>query len=160
MDPRSSNTVPLASAENVAPAAPKSFTRFFPTIGRVLMGLMFFVFGLNGFFNFIPQPKDPVPENAMAFVGALMATGYMLKLIKGTEVLVGVLLLANRFVPLALAFIAPVIVNIVAFHTILAPSGAPMAYVILALELYLAWCYRNAFRPMLVARAVPASATK
>src|SRR3954462_1793472 len=107
MDSKVTTPAPVSTGAVVETQPPKSFTRFFPTIGRVLMGLMFFVFGLNGFFNFIPQPKDPVPEKAMAFAGALMATGYMFKLIKGTEVLVGILLLANRFVPLALAFIAP-----------------------------------------------------
>jgi hypothetical protein len=86
----------------------------------------------------------------------MMKTGYLFQLIKGTEVLVGALLLLNRFVPLALTILAPVIVNIVAVHAFLAPSGVGMAIVILALELYLAWAYRAAFRPMLAARATPA----
>lgn len=135
--------------------APKSLARHLPTIARVLLGLMFLVFGLNGFLNFIPQPKDPIPEGAMAFVGAMMKTGYLFQLVKGTEVVVGALLLLNRFVPLALAFLAPVIVNIVAFHAFLAPSGAAMTVVILGLELYLAWAYRSAFRGMLAARVTP-----
>jgi uncharacterized membrane protein YphA (DoxX/SURF4 family) len=135
--------------------APKSFSRHLPAIARVLLGLMFLVFGLNGFLNFIPQPKDPIPEGAMAFVGAMMKTGYLFQLVKGTEVVVGALLLLNRFVPLALAFLAPVIVNIVAFHAFLAPSGAVMTVVILGLELYLAWAYRSAFRGMLAARVTP-----
>ena len=65
------------------------------------------------------------------------------------QVIGGALLLSNRFVPLALALLAPVIVNIVAFHAFLAPSGVAIALVVLALELYLAWTYRAAFRPML-----------
>jgi hypothetical protein len=65
------------------------------------------------------------------------------------------LLLANRFVPLALALLAPVLVNIVLFHGFLAPSGSGPGLVLLALELYLAWSYRAAFRPMLAARAAP-----
>lgn len=133
----------------------KSWTRHLPTIARVLLGLMFLVFGLNGFLNFIPLPKDPIPEGAMAFFGAMMKTGYLMPLVKGTEVLVGVLLLLNRFVPLALAILAPVIVNIVAAHAFLAPSGLSMALVVLALELYLAWSYRSAFRGMLAARVTP-----
>lgn len=137
-----------------APAKP-SFTRHLPTIARILMGLMFFVFGLNGFLNFIPPPKEGMPEGAMAFAGAMMKTGYLMQLIKGTEVIVGLLLLLNRFVPLALALIAPVVVNIVAFHAFLAPSGLCMAIVILFLELYLAWAYRAAYRPMLAARVTP-----
>lgn len=127
-----------------------------PTLARVLLGLMFFVFGLNGFLNFIPAPKEGIPEGAMAFAGAMMKTGYLFQLVKGTEVAVGVLLLINRFVPLALVMIAPVIVNIVAFHAFLAPSGMAAPLVIAALELYLAWAYRAVYRPMLAARISPA----
>src|SRR5882757_5020015 len=105
---------------------------------RILMGLMFFVFGLNGFLNFIPQPKTPMPEGAVAFAGALMKTGYMMPLVMGTQLLVGVLLLLNRFVPLALALIMPIIVGIVTFHIFLAPSGLGPGIVVLILELYLA----------------------
>ncbi|MEY2880109.1 MAG: hypothetical protein RLZZ15_2489 [Verrucomicrobiota bacterium] len=136
--------------------APKSFTRFFPAIARVLLGLMFFVFGLNGFLNFIPQPPpDQMPKALVEFSVAMMKTGYLFQLVKGTEVVVGLLLLANRFVPLALVVIAPVIVNIVAIHAFLAPSTVAMAVVIAALELYLAWAYRSAFRGVLAARVTP-----
>jgi len=127
-----------------------------PTIARVLLGLMFFVFGLNGFLNFIPPPKDGIPEGAMAFSVAMMKTGYLLQLVKGTEVVVGLLLLLNRFVPLALVVLAPVLVNIVAFHVFLAPTGLVLTGVIVALHLYLAWSYRQAYRPMLASRATPA----
>src|SRR5258708_3568125 len=99
----------------------KPFTRHFPTIARILMGLPLFVFGLNGFFNFIPQPTTPLPEGATAFAGALMNTRYMLPLIGVTCLIVGTLLLLNRFVPLALAFFAPFIVNSIAFHVFLEP---------------------------------------
>ncbi|HUR56416.1 MAG TPA: DoxX family membrane protein [Opitutaceae bacterium] len=126
-----------------------------PTIARMLLGLMFFVFGLNGFLNFIPPPKDPPPGAAMDFAMAMMKTGYFFKLVKGTEVLCGLLLLANRFVPLALVLLAPVVVNIVAFHVFLAPSTAAMAIVILGIELYLAWVYRAYYRPLLAARTTP-----
>ena len=118
------------------------------------MGLTFLVFGLNGFLHFIPQPKT-MPEGAGAFFGALMKTGYMLPLIFGTQVIVGALLVSNRFVPLALALIAPVIVNIVAFHAFIEPSGAIMAGVVLVLEIYLAWSYRKAYLPMLAMRVKP-----
>jgi uncharacterized membrane protein YphA (DoxX/SURF4 family) len=131
-----------------------AFARYLPSIARILMGLMFFVFGLNGFLHFIPQPKT-MPEGAGAFFGALMKTGYMLPLIFGTQLIAGALLLSNRFVPLALALIAPVIVNIVAFHAFIEPSGAIMAGVVLVLELYLAWSYRKAFLPMLAMRVKP-----
>jgi uncharacterized membrane protein YphA (DoxX/SURF4 family) len=132
-----------------------SFARHLPTIARILMGLMFFVFGLNGFLHFIPQPKDAMPEGAAAFVGALVKTGYMFPLVMGTQLIVGALLLLNRFVPLALALIAPIIVGIVTFHGFLAPSGTAMAAIVLVLESYLAWAYRNAFGPMLAVRTTP-----
>jgi hypothetical protein len=135
----------------------KSLTRHLVTATRILMGLAFLVFGLNGFLQFMPQPKD-MPEGATAFFGAMMKTGYLIPLLFGTQTLVGALLLLNRFVPLALALIAPVIVNIVAFHICVARPGLPIACVIAVLELYLAWSYRNAFCPMLAAKAKPGSA--
>lgn len=134
----------------------KSFARHFPTGARVLMGLIFLVFGLNGFLNFIPAPSTPPPEEAAGFMGALTKTAYMFPLIMGTQLIVGILLLLNRLVPLALALIAPVIVNIVAFHAFLEPSGLPLAIVVLVLEVYLAWAYREMYRPMLAQRATPA----
>jgi hypothetical protein len=76
----------------------------------------------------------------------------MFPLIKGTEVAAGLLLIANRYVPLALAVLAPVLVNIIAFHAFLAPAGLVLPLVLLGLELYLARSYRHAFAPMLHAR--------
>ena len=125
----------------------------FPVAARIVLGLIFFVFGLNGFLQFMPMP--PMPEPAGAFIGALAATGYMLPLIKGIEVIAGLLLLRGRFVPLALVLLAPIIINIAAFHLVLAPNVV-MVVALLALELYLAWSYRDAFRGMLEAKAQPA----
>ena len=106
--------------------------------------------GLSSFLGVIPlsQPSTPLPEGAAAFTAAIMKAGYMFPLVKGTECLVGALLLSNRFVPLALALIAPVVVNIVAFHAFLEPSGLGLAAVVMGLEVYLAWSYRRAYRPM------------
>ncbi|MFW5926329.1 MAG: DoxX family protein [Myxococcota bacterium] len=132
----------------------QTLVSYVPTAARVLLGLVFTVFGLNGFFNFLPQP--PMPEAAGAFLGALAATGYMFPLIKGTELVAGLMLLGNRFVPLALVLLAPVIVNIVAFHAVLAPGGMALPLLVLALELTLAWSYRDAFRSLLAARTSPA----
>jgi uncharacterized membrane protein YphA (DoxX/SURF4 family) len=145
------------NAETAEDHPRKSITRYLPTTARVLMGLIFLVMGLNGFLNFLPQPAT-MPEGAVAFGVALMKTGYMLPLLMGTQVVVGVLLLANRFVPLALAVVAPIVVNIFAFHAFLAPSGLVIAVVVVALEVYLAWTYRKVYRPMLAMRVSPASA--
>lgn len=133
----------------------RSFTRYFPAIARFLLGLPLVVFGLNGFFNFIPPPPTPLPEGAMAFAGALVKTGYMMQLIGLTQLAVGVMLVANRFVPLALVLFMPFMVNSVAFHLFLERSGLPMAIIFLALELYLAWAYRASYRAVLAARATP-----
>jgi uncharacterized membrane protein YphA (DoxX/SURF4 family) len=121
------------------------------TAARILMGLIFLVMGLNGFLNFLPQPAT-MPTAATAFLGGLVAAGYMLPLLSGTQVVVAVLLLSDRFVPLALALIAPVIVNIILFHLFLMSAGAPIAAFTALLELYLAWAYRSAYRPMLTMR--------
>jgi uncharacterized membrane protein YphA (DoxX/SURF4 family) len=123
---------------------------------RSLLGLVFLVFGLNFFFHFIPQP--PMPAAAGAFAGAMFATGYLFFLVKVVEVTCGALLLVGRFVPLALTLLAPIVVNIVFFHAFLAPAGIVVPLVVFALEVYLAWAYRAAFRPMLAARVAPSSA--
>ena len=119
------------------------------------MGLPLLVFGLNAFLNFIPPPATTMPAGATAFVGALLQTGYMMRLIGATQLAVGALLVTNRFVPLGLALFAPFMVNSVAFHVFLEPSGLIMAGIFLAAELYLAWVYRAAYRPMLAARVTP-----
>lgn len=129
--------------------------RYLPAVIRVLLGLFLLLAGLNGLFHFLPEPTPQIPERAMAFAEALMKTGYMLQLIAITQTIVGALLVTNRFVPLALALFAPFIVNAVAFHLFLEPSGRVTAFIFLALELYLAWHYRKAFRPMLAAKAKP-----
>jgi len=122
-------------------------------IARDALGGGFALFGLNGFLNFLPAP--PTPAAASALVSALFASGYFFPLLKGTEIVAGVLLLVNRFVPFALTLLAPVLVNIVAFHAFLAPAGLPIPIVLAAGELYLAWSYRDAFAPMLRARVEP-----
>ena len=131
----------------------QNLLRHIPTASRVLLGLAFFVFGLNGFLGFLPMPEHPGPSGA--FLGALAATGYMFPLIKGTEVVVGLLLLSNRFVPLALTLLAPVMVNIVAFHAAFEPATLGMPLVLLGLQLHLAWSYRKSFAGVLTAKAEP-----
>ena len=114
---------------------------------RIILGLIFFVFGLNGFFNFIPMP--PPPENMMKFVMALMDTGYFMKLLKGSEVICGALLLANIYVPLSLIILAPIAINIFMLHAFMAPEGLPMAIAILVLGCFLAWNRCEKFKDVL-----------
>jgi uncharacterized membrane protein YphA (DoxX/SURF4 family) len=119
-------------------------------IGRILLGLTFVVFGLNGLLHFIPQPE--MPPAAIAFFGGLAAAGYMLPLLFGTQIVGGVLLLVG-IVPLGLLLLAPVIVNIVGFHLFVSPNGLGVALVVVVLELFLAWVHRDAFRPLLSSSA-------
>jgi len=114
-------------------------------IARMLLGLIFVVFGLNGFLQFLSMP--PPPQPALAFFGALAATGYMIPLLFASQIVGGALLLLVM-VPLALVILAPVIVNIVAFHLFLAPGGLPLAVVVVALASFLAWAHRDAYAPL------------
>jgi putative oxidoreductase len=98
--------------------------RIVAVIARYLAGVIFLVMGLNGFLHFIPLP--PPAGVAGQFMGALYVSHY-LWVIFGFQVIGGVLLLINRYVPLAVAILAPVLVNILTFHVLMAPAGLPMA---------------------------------
>lgn len=135
------------------PPESKSAAVYVTAIVRILLGLGFLVFGLNGFLNFMPAPKD-MPQEIMNVMGALVNAGYM-NVVSCTEVFVAVLLLTNRFVPLALAVLAPIIVGILTFHIAMAPATIGPGIVVTVMELYLAWAYRGAFKPMLGPRTKP-----
>ena len=122
------------------------------TIARLLLGIVFFVFGLNGFLHFIPNPP-PLPPAAQ-FFGALFATGYMVPLIFGTQLLGGILLLLGVAVPFALTILAPVIVNILGFHFFLSPEPGQIvtALVVSLVEVFLVGQYRAAFAPLFSSR--------
>jgi len=118
-----------------------------PQLARLLLGLVFVLFGLNGFFDFIPL-EAPAGE-AGAFLGALGASGYMLPLIKITEIVAGALLLANRHVTLATLMLAPIVINVLAFHIFLDNSGMLMAVAVSALEGYMLYENRNNLKQLL-----------
>jgi putative oxidoreductase len=119
-------------------------------LARVLLGLVFLVFGLNGFFHFIPMP--PPAGLAGQFMGVVFASHYWV-LIFAVQALGGLLLLVNRYVPLALVLLGPVIVNILNFHILMAPEGLPLAVIVTALWAVVAfrnkkhlagsWCRRE-----------------
>src|SRR5665213_238036 len=135
----------------------QAIRKYVPTAARLFLGLAFTVFGLNFFLHFLPMPA--APPRAAAFAGALFASGYLFPLLKATEVVAGLLLLSGFFVPLVLAVLAPILINIVGFHLFLEPSGLPLPLVMLAAEIYLARTYRAAFAPMLHLRTpLPAQA--
>jgi putative oxidoreductase len=124
------------------------------TIARYLAGVIFLVFGLNGFLHFIPLP--PPSGVAGQFMGALFVSHY-LTLIFALQVIGAVLLLANRYVPLALAILAPIIVNILSFHALMAPSGLPLALFVTVLWALVFVHVRSAFTGLFKSR-VPARA--
>jgi len=127
----------------------------FTLAARILLGLAFVVFGLNGFVHFFAPPA-PAGEMATVFAG-LMAARYLFPLMFAVMTLSGVLFLAGRFVPLALTCMAPILVNILGFHLAVDLGGIGPGAFLTALELFLAWRYREAFAGVLAARHTPAS---
>src|SRR3989475_10181689 len=121
-------------------------------IARYLSGLIFLVFGLNGFLNFIPLP--PPGGIAGQFMGALYVSHYLWGIF-AFQVIAGVLLLVNRYVPLAVAVLAPVIVNILVFHALMAPSGLPMALLVAVLWAAIFIDGRPAFSGLFQSRLQP-----
>ncbi|HTA31501.1 MAG TPA: hypothetical protein VK731_13500 [Candidatus Cybelea sp.] len=112
-------------------------------IARSLLGLIFVVFGSNMFLHFIPMP--PPPEGpARDFMMALFVSHY-LYVIGALQVVGGLLLFTGRWVPLGLALVGPVIVNIVCFHALMAPAGLPLAGIVSALAVFLLWRHREHF---------------
>ena len=112
-------------------------------IVRVLLGLMFVVFGSNAFLHFIPMP--PMQGDAGAFIGALANSGYI-HVIGALQVVGGLcLLIGSRFVAPGLILLGPVIVNIVLYHIFLDRSGLPMAICISIFAFFLLWIYRHKF---------------
>lgn len=133
-----------------------TFSKVVPVVLRVLVGALFVVSGVNKLVPFMSAP--PMPPEAGAYLAALVATGYTLPLLAFVEVLAGGLLISGYFVPLALTLLAPILINIVLFHVVLAPA-VPMAVFLLGAELYLAWAYRDAFAGLLRADARPVAVT-
>lgn len=123
---------------------------------RFLLGLCFVVFGTNGFVHFMPMPED-LPYGVKRFTEALQETGYMLELIGATQILGGLLLWIPRLVPLGLVVLAPVTINIVAFHLFLDPdpaNGLP-GYIVAAVHLVLVIAYAGSFRCLFHGRVDP-----
>jgi putative oxidoreductase len=124
-------------------------------IARFLLGLIFLVLGLNGFFHFLSMPAPT--GVAGQFMGALFVSQYLV-VVFALQLIGAVLLLINRYVPLALAILAPIIFNILLFHSLMAPSGLPLALVATTLWILVFLGVRSAFAGLLQPRVpVPAS---
>jgi putative oxidoreductase len=123
----------------------------FKTGLRYLLGAIYFVFGLNFFLHFIPMP--PPPPEMMGFFEGIMKMGYLLPFVKCTEIACGALLILNLFVPLALVVLAPISLNILLVHTLIDPSGLPMAGAIVVVHVLLGIAYLSNYKPMLKMKA-------
>ena len=119
-------------------------------IARILLGSILIVFGLNGFFHFMPNPE--VPGEAGKFLGALFESGYIFPVISAVELVAGIALLANRFVAVALIIFAPIAVNIILFHLFLDLRGIGPGLVVFVLNLFLLFANKEKYAGMLSAR--------
>jgi putative oxidoreductase len=118
------------------------------TIARYLLGLIFTVFGLNGFLHFIPSPHIP-PGYLVEFSTAMVASGFSI-LVFGVQVICGILLLIDQYVPLAIVVLAAVLANILTFHATMYPQGFPPAIIATILWFLVAWPIRAQFTCILV----------
>jgi len=113
---------------------------------RVLLGVVFVIFGLNGLLHFL---KPPLPTgDALTWYG-IMAAHHWMNFVAVEQLVGGLLILVGRFVPLGLTLLAPVIVNILLYHALLWPHGYAMAILVLILELFLLGIYWRSFAPLL-----------
>jgi len=119
-------------------------------ISRILLGLPFVVFGANGLHPFLPMPPPP-PGLAGQYVGALFQSHYALVPFS-VQLIGGILLLVGRYVPLALAILGPVIVNILCFHIFLLSTGIGLAIIVAILWFFLFFYYRRSFAGLFEAR--------
>lgn len=114
---------------------------------RILYGLLF-VFASVSFFMMKEMPPPPTPEMG-TFMTGLMASKYFLYLLKITELVCGLLLMANFYAPLALVILSPIVINIFFTHLFLAPSGLPLAIVMVIVHCTLAYWYKDYYKPLL-----------
>ncbi len=124
-------------------------------VSRILLGVIFLTFGLNGFLHFLPQPPQP-PGLARDYFTVMGASHYLV-LPFVLQVVTGLLLLANRYVPLALALIAPVIVNILLFHVLMNPAGIGPGILVTILWFVVMYSVRSAFAGLFQQRSVVSS---
>ncbi len=124
--------------------------RYATVVAKVLLGLGFIVFGLDGFLHFMPSP--PLPEgHARTFIETMNATPYF-KVVKGLEVLGGLLILSGRLTPLGLLVLGPILVNIFLFDAFMFPMGLPVVLILGLLAGFLIYRHKEHFAPFFKAR--------
>jgi len=116
-------------------------------IVRVLMGILFLFASITVLFKLIPQPE--LTGNVKIFMDGINATGYLMPLIKITELLCGIAFVSGRFVPLATLVIAPIIVNIFLFHAFVDTQGLPVAVFLVFANIFLSIANWEKFKPIL-----------
>jgi hypothetical protein len=122
-------------------------------IVRTLMGLLFLFASVTYLLMVLGMFQPPPMEGAVkTFNEGLAASGYFFTLLKITEFVCAILLLTGRFVPLALVILSPIILNIFFFHLFVDRSGLPVAIFVVAANIFLAYCYRDAFQPLLTSK--------
>jgi uncharacterized membrane protein YphA (DoxX/SURF4 family) len=119
-------------------------------IVRILMGLLFLFASIVVLFKLAPQPE--LKGNQKLFMDGIMASGYLMTLLKVTELVCGLAFVSGRFVPLATVVIFPITLNILFYHALLDPSGLPVALVLMLANLFLAYACRNNYRTLLAAK--------
>lgn len=117
-------------------------------VSRMLLGVIFFVFGLNAFFPFIPVP--PLQGMAGNFVGALVQSGYFFPFLKTLETLGGLMLILGLFMPMVLVVLFPITLNIMLFHLFLGLEGMPIAILMLLAHLMLLYAHKNYYKGLFV----------
>lgn len=117
--------------------------RIAATVVRYLIGLIFLVFGLNGFLNFLPFPE--MSGAAGAFMGGLFGAGYFFPMLKICEILASLMLLTGMYKGLGISILVPITLNIFMFHAFLAPDGIPMGAFVFFGTLFLAWANKESF---------------
>jgi putative oxidoreductase len=122
-------------------------------IVRVVTGLLYAVSAFAYFFNLMPQQE--MTGATLVFVQGLAAAGYFMPLLKSIELIFGISLIIGRFVPLSLVVLFPVTLNIFLFHIFLAPEALAVPIGLLTANLFLAYCYRASFKPLVVAHTAP-----
>jgi putative oxidoreductase len=113
----------------------------------LLFGLMFINSGLNKFFNYMPMPSD-IPENMMKVMNAFKQIGWLMPLIAVAEIVGGVLFITNKFRALGAIIIFPVLIGILLTHILIAPSGLPIALILLGIEIWVIIENREKYLPM------------
>jgi len=114
----------------------------------LLFGLMYINSGLNKFFNYMPMPKD-MPEEMMKLFGAFMTIGWLMPLIAVVEIIGGVLFITNKYRALGAIMILPINVGILLTHAINAPSGLPMAIILMGINIWVIIENREKYLPMI-----------